>query len=315
MTPCWAEEALDVPETVQTEDVLAAQVLMTLAVPGAGPRAMTTTTTASGMAAWAVAVESAGAAAARRSLRRAHVGDALRRCAAAVEPVTVAEQGQTFTPLHDTWLLRAAERLGAAAAQRAAIKRASMSDGAFLFDHYFRSRTAEQLGERLDKLVEVAKRSRDIEQLADAPATAAPATAAPATAAPAPLSQRRITAAWTAKKPRATARVHELTQAEVGKLDAVLRERQAARDAEIERLTAQAAGQPRQSPGRAREYVDRSYSDEDIHKCPMCRAPNFYSRDACNVLRCFNCRHRFCVRCGRALAEGQAVHAACGVYE
>jgi hypothetical protein len=238
MTPCW-DAAPDVPETVQTEDVLAAQVLMTLAVPGAGPRAMTTTTTASGMAAWAVAAESAGAAAARRSLRRAHVGDALRRCAAAVEPVTVAEQGQTFTPLHDAWLLRAAERLGAAASQRAAIKRASMSDGAFLFDHYFRSRTAEQLGERVDKLVEVAKRSRCIGQLAPAPA---------------PLSQRRITAAWTAKKPRTTARVHELTQAEVGKLDAVLRERQAARDAEIERLTAQAAGLPRQSPGRARVH-------------------------------------------------------------
>ena len=178
-----------------------------------------------------------------------------------------------------------------------------MIDGAFLFDHYFRSRTAEQLGERVDMLVEVAKRSRCIEQLAPVPATAAPA----------PLSQRRIAAAWTAKKPRATALVHELTQAEVGKLSAVLRERQAARDAEIERLTAQAAVLPRQSLG-ARQYVDRVYSDEDIRSA-RCVERRIYSRDACNVLRCFNCRHRFCVRCGGALAEGQAVHAACGVYK
>ena len=91
----------DVLETVVTTDpvgpadeadVLAARALMAMAVPGAGagagPSVVTTTTTASGMAATAEATERAGAAAARRSLTRAHVGDTLRRCAAAVEPVT-----------------------------------------------------------------------------------------------------------------------------------------------------------------------------------------------------------------------------------
>ena len=53
----------------------------------------------------------------------------------------------TYTSAQDRWLLGAADSLGATA--WAAIKRASLHESAFTFDHFFRSRTAAEMGERL----------------------------------------------------------------------------------------------------------------------------------------------------------------------
>ena len=56
------------------------------------------------------------------------------------------------------------------------------------------------------------------------------------------------------------------------------------------------------------------YHDPDVHKCPYCHAPNFYTMDACNSLVCVNCKKRFCVKCGRGFKQGEAFHARCGIY-
>ena len=80
----------------------------------------------------------------------------------------------TYTSAHDRWLLETADRLGATA--WAAIKRASLRESAFTFDHFFRSRTAAEMGERLKVLLQNSSATRDemryLEALADAKAAA-----------------------------------------------------------------------------------------------------------------------------------------------
>lgn len=80
----------------------------------------------------------------------------------------------TYTSAHDRWLLEAADRLGATAS--AAIKRASLRESAFTFDHFFRSRTTTEIGERLKVLLQNSSATSDemlyLEDLADAKAAA-----------------------------------------------------------------------------------------------------------------------------------------------
>ena len=57
----------------------------------------------------------------------------------------------TYTHANDSWLLKAAEKFGA---DWKALKRASLREAEFLLDFYFRSRTAKQLGERLQSLLQ-----------------------------------------------------------------------------------------------------------------------------------------------------------------
>ena len=60
----------------------------------------------------------------------------------------------TYTHANDSWLLKAAKNFGADSSQWKAIKRAGLREAEFLLDFYFRSRTAEQLGERLQSLLQ-----------------------------------------------------------------------------------------------------------------------------------------------------------------
>ena len=60
----------------------------------------------------------------------------------------------TYTHANDSWLLKAAGKFGADPSQWKAIKRASQREAEFLLDFYFRSRTADQLGERLQRLLQ-----------------------------------------------------------------------------------------------------------------------------------------------------------------
>ena len=80
----------------------------------------------------------------------------------------------TYTSAHDRWLLGAADSLGATA--WAAIKRASLRESAFTFDHFFRSRTAAEMGERLEVLLKslsvTGEEMRCLEALAEAKAAA-----------------------------------------------------------------------------------------------------------------------------------------------
>ena len=60
----------------------------------------------------------------------------------------------TYTQANDSWLLKAADTFGSDSSQWKAIKRAGLREAAFLLDFYFRSRTAEQLGKRLQSLLQ-----------------------------------------------------------------------------------------------------------------------------------------------------------------
>ena len=60
----------------------------------------------------------------------------------------------TYTHANDSWLLKAAVNFGADSSQWKAIKRAGLREAEFLLDFYFRSRTAEQLGERMQSLLQ-----------------------------------------------------------------------------------------------------------------------------------------------------------------
>ena len=59
---------------------------------------------------------------------------------------------------------------------------------------------------------------------------------------------------------------------------------------------------------------DKEYNNANIFKCPSCFAPNYYELDACNVLCCFNCSVRFCIKCLQPLKAGESVHARCGLF-
>ena len=63
-------------------------------------------------------------------------------------------QEHTYSQANDDWLVKAAEKIGSDASQWKAIKRASLREAEFLLDHYFKSRTAEQLGERIQALLQ-----------------------------------------------------------------------------------------------------------------------------------------------------------------
>ena len=77
-------------------------------------------------------------------------------CEAAEETMDDLEEERwrcehTYTHANDSWLLKAAEKFGA---DWKALKRASLREAEFLLDFYFRSRTAKQLGERLQSLLQ-----------------------------------------------------------------------------------------------------------------------------------------------------------------
>ena len=76
-----------------------------------------------------------------------------------------------------------------------------------------------------------------------------------------------------------------------------------------------AAEKKRKLRHRPRTFdADKEYNNANIFKCPSCFAPNYYEMDACNVLRCFNCSVRFCIKCLQPLKTGESVHARCTLY-